>query len=178
MTNEMQTQQAIWTIGHSTRSLTELIDLLVENRVETLIDVRSFPGSRKYPHFNKERLNKTIPSAGVEYVHLSDLGGRRKTNKDSPNTTWRNLSFRSYADHMETTNFEQGIYRLEEIAASSRVCYMCSEAVWWRCHRSMISDYLASRAWRVLHILGVGSTKGHTYTQPAKIVNGRLSYRP
>lgn len=166
----------IWTIGHSTRTLNELVELLKVNDVEALVDVRSFPGSRKFPHFNKESLAVSIPSCNIEYVHFKDLGGRRKVNKDSLNISWRHPAFRGYADYMETSSFDLGMAQLEKLADQTRVCYMCSEAVWWRCHRSMISDYLKSRLWKVNHILGVNSVKEHSYTQPAKILNGKLSY--
>lgn len=168
----------IWTVGHSTRPLSELLDLLAENGIGVLVDVRSSPGSRRCPHFNREHLAVSVPAAGIEYAHILDLGGWRKTSAESRNTAWRNLSFRGYADHMETAAFSRGILRLEGIARDARACYMCSEAVWWQCHRSMISDHLKSRLWRVRHILGPGEVKDHTYTQPAKIRDGKLTYHP
>jgi uncharacterized protein (DUF488 family) len=167
----------IWTIGHSTRSLNDLIDMLHSQDIQILVDVRSFPGSRKYPHFNKENLSNTIPASGIEYVHITDLGGRRKVNKNSPNTRWRHPSFRGYADYMETGGFENGITQLETMATDSSVCYMCSEAVWWKCHRSMISDFLKCRSWDVCHIMEIDVIKHHKYTQPARVSNGLLTYR-
>lgn len=166
----------IWTIGHSTRPLNDLVEMLSSHGIQILVDVRSLPGSRKFPHFNKESLAQTIPQSGIEYLHLLDLGGRRKANKGSRNTGWRNLSFRSYADYMETEQFRQEAARMEAMARTARVCYMCSEAVWWRCHRSMISDFLKSRSWDVQHIMGVGTATGHAYTGPAKVAAGTLSY--
>jgi uncharacterized protein (DUF488 family) len=166
----------IWTIGHSTRSLEELIELLNENRIQILVDVRHFPGSRRYPHFNQEQLAVSLPARGIRYEHLLDLGGRRKVRPDSRNTRWRNASFRGYADYMETEPFRRGVDRLLEIARTGRAAIMCSEAVWWKCHRSMIADYLKSIGVRVIHILGPGKTEEHPYTSAARIVNGRLSY--
>lgn len=171
-------ESQIWTVGHSTRTLAELFDLLTAHAIAVLVDVRSFPGSRRYPHFNKERLAVSVPAAGIEYVHLRDLGGRRKGNKDSRNTAWRHPAFRSYADYMETGSFTQGIDQLERVARAARACFLCSEAVWWRCHRSMIADHLKARAWRVRHIMGTGVAAEHAYTQPAKIRDGQLTYRP
>ncbi len=170
--------KTIWTIGHSTRTLDELIALLVENGIQTLVDVRAFPGSRKYPWFGKEALKASLPAAGIEYVHLVELGGRRRGAEDSPNTTWRHPSFRAYADYMETDRFREAIRRLEAIALKRRACLMCSEAVWWRCHRSLISDLLKSQGWDVRHLLGPAVVKCHEYTKPARVESGILTYRP
>ncbi|MEO9210062.1 MAG: DUF488 domain-containing protein [Ginsengibacter sp.] len=174
----MKRDKTIWTIGHSTRPLEELIQMLQSFDIEILVDVRSFPGSRKFPQFNKESLEITIPENHIEYLHIKELGGRRKINKDSKNTAWRVLAFRAYADYMETEDFKKGILQLEKIASKSKVAYMCSEAVWWRCHRSMISDYLKVHDWKVYHIMAVGKEEEHPYTSPAKVVNGELSYLP
>ncbi|MEO6901788.1 MAG: DUF488 domain-containing protein [Bacteroidia bacterium] len=168
--------RTIWTIGHSTRSLTEFVEMLNSFQIEIVVDIRSFPGSRKYPHFNKEALAISLPEAGLQYIHLKNLGGRRKTNPDSKNTVWRHPAFRAYADFMETETFQEGMKELEEIGSSKRTSYMCSEAVWWRCHRSMVSDYLKAKGWIVMHIMGVDKAQEHPYTQPAKIVNGHLTY--
>lgn len=170
-------KKTIWTIGHSTRSWEEFLKLLQNFSIECLIDVRSYPGSRKFPHFNKEILEEILPKNGISYLHFRDLGGRRKTNPDSTNTVWRHPSFRSYADYMETSDFKQGILALEEVAREKRVAYMCSEAVWWRCHRSMISDYLKVRGWEVLHIMGENKVTEHPFTAPAKVENGELVYK-
>lgn len=167
----------IWTIGHSTRSLIELLDMLHAHSVGVLIDVRSYPSSRRCPHFNLENLAREIPVAGIEYTHILDLGGRRRASKTSLNTTWRHPAFRGYADHMETPIFARGVERLESLASDARACYMCSEAWYVKCHRSMISDHLASRNWDVRHINGIGPTKPHSYTQPARVVDGVLTYR-
>jgi len=168
--------KTIWTIGHSTRPMEEFIAMLQSFQIELIADIRSFPGSRRYPHFNKESLEKSLPENNIQYIHLKDLGGRRKANPDSKNTSWRNLAFRGYADYMETDAFKDGIKELEKIAIKHRTAYMCSEAVWWRCHRSIVSDYLKVKGWKVLHIMGNGKEEEHHYTAPAKIVNGELSY--
>jgi uncharacterized protein (DUF488 family) len=166
----------IWTIGHSTRSITEFIDLLHEFKIQTLADVRHYPGSRRYPHFNKPALQHSLNDANIHYEHLIELGGRRPPRPDSHNLVWRNPSFRGYADFMETQPFQDGIARLEKIAQTSRTAIMCSEAVWWRCHRSMISDYLKSTGYTVLHILSPEKIQEHPYTSAAQIIDGKLSY--
>lgn len=168
----------IWTIGHSTRTFEVLVEMLRSFNIEMLADIRSYPGSRKFPQFNKEILEKTVPEKGIEYIHIKKLGGRRKVNPDSKNTSWRVLAFRAYADYMETDEFEEGIKELEEIALKKRTAYMCSEAVWWRCHRSMVSDYLKTNGWKVMHIMDIGKEEEHPYTAPARIVNGELTYEP
>lgn len=172
----MDTPKTIWTIGHSTRSLEEFIEMLQSFDIELLADVRSFPGSRKYPQFNKENLSESIPSNGIDYIHIKDLGGRRRVRKDSKNTTWRVAAFQGYADYMETPEFKKGIEELEQLALKKKVAYMCSEAVWWRCHRSMISDYLKVHGWEVCHIMAVNKEEEHPYTGPAHMSNGELSY--
>jgi len=169
-------RSAIWTIGHSTRDFNDLVHLLKENDIELLADVRSFPGSRKFPRFNKESLEKSLPENGIEYIHLKQLGGRRKVKSDSRNTVWRHQAFRGYADYMETEDFRKGIDELTHLAEYKRTAIMCSEAVWWRCHRSMISDYLKSRGVTVLHIMGDCKVEEHPYTSAARIVDGKLEY--
>lgn len=141
-----------------------------------LVDVRRFPGSRKYPHFNKEALEQSLKDQGLNYLHMPGLGGRRKGAKDSGNTVWRNTSFRAYADYMETREFEKSAEELLGFALEKNTCIMCSEAVWWRCHRSMISDYFKSKDWKVLHILSGTKTEEHPYTKAASIVRGQLEY--
>ena len=173
----MASKQTIWTVGHSTRSLEEFIAILDAFAIAVLADVRSFPGSRRYPHFNREALSVQLAQAGIDYIHLPELGGRRRARPDSENVAWRNASFRGYADYMETPDFRNGIDRLLEIASERRTAIMCSEAVWWRCHRSMISDYLKAKGVDVIHILAQGKSEAHPYTSAARIVNGELSYR-
>ena len=166
----------IWTIGHSTRPAEAFLSLLRANEIEVLVDVRSLPGSRKYPHFNKETLSVFLEHNGIRYIHLPGLGGRRKKTPDSKNLAWRNLSFRNYADYMETDAFQESVSELMELAVQDRTCMMCSEAVWWRCHRSMIADYLKAKGWKVWHILSLNNVSEHPYTGAAKIKNGQLSY--
>lgn len=168
--------KTIWTIGHSTHTLEELVLMLNSFEIKLVADIRSFPGSRKFPQFNKENLEVSLPENGIQYIHIKKLGGRRKVNPDSKNTSWRHLAFRAYADYMETADFKEGIAELEKIAWKQRTAYMCSEAVWWRCHRSMVSDYLKAKGWKVMHIMAVGKEEEHPYTSPAKIVDGELSY--
>ncbi len=169
---------AMWTIGHSTREFDEFIRLLKQNDIELVVDVRSFPGSRTFPQFNRETLEITLLENGIEYLHLKQLGGRRRVKKDSKNTVWRNEAFRGYADYMETQEFREGIEHLLQLADERRLAIMCSEAVWWRCHRSMIADFLKSRGITVLHILGEGKVEEHPYTAAAKLVDGQLVYGP
>lgn len=173
----MNTQPlTIWTVGHSTRSLAEFIDILAQHQVEILVDVRHFPGSRRLPHFNQQPLCDALAAAGIRYKHLIELGGRRPTRPDSHNLAWRNPSFRGYADYMESPPFGQGVERLLEIARQGRTAIMCSEAVWWRCHRSMIADYLKANGVQVQHLLGPHQQQEHPYTSAARLVEGRLSY--
>jgi uncharacterized protein (DUF488 family) len=168
----------IWTIGHSTRPLEELVKMLHSFDIEIVVDIRSYPGSRLYPQFNKESLEVSLPENGIQYSQIKKLGGRRKVNPESKNTVWRNVAFRGYADYMETEDFKEGIQMLEKIAMQRRAAIMCSEAVWWRCHRSMVSDYLKVHEWKVMHIMAVAKEEEHPYTAPAKIVDGELSYGP
>ncbi len=144
--------------------------------VVQLVDVRHFPGSRKYPHFNKEALQQALAQAGINYIHIEALGGRRKAKPDSINTAWRQPAFQGYADYMETDAFKEGVQQLEALALKANTAYMCSEAVWWRCHRSMISDLLKVKGWNVQHIMEVGNAKEHPFTAPAKVVSGKLYY--
>ncbi|MDR3665778.1 MAG: DUF488 domain-containing protein [Ignavibacteriaceae bacterium] len=168
--------EEIWTIGHSNKSFQDFLELLKEYRIEILADVRSFPGSRKFPWFNREYLAENLPKEGIEYNLIKNLGGRRKVNPDSHNTAWENIQFRGYADYMETPDFIEGINELTSYAKRKRTSYMCSEVLWWRCHRSMISDYLKLNGWKVIHIMGKNKTEKHPYTKPAKIINERLDY--
>ena len=167
----------IWTIGHSTRSIDTFISLLKANGIKSLADVRLLPGSKRYPQFNKETLADSLSKAGICYEHFPELGGRRKPRENSPNTAWRNESFRGYADYMETEGFDKGVKRLLDLSADAGpTAIMCAEAVWWRCHRALISDYLKARGIEVIHILDAKKTEPHPFTSAAHIVEGRLSY--
>jgi uncharacterized protein (DUF488 family) len=167
----------IWTIGHSTRTIDTFISLLEAHGVRLLADVRSLPGSKRYPQFNKETLTHSLGEAGIRYEHFRELGGRRKAKTESKNTAWRNASFRGYADYMETEEFRNGIERLLDVSAEfGPAAIMCAEAVWWRCHRALISDYLKARSIEIIHILDASKTESHPYTSAAHIVDGTLSY--
>ncbi len=167
----------IWTIGHSTRTLEDFITILQAHNIKTLADVRHFPGSKKYPHFNKDALQESLPKHGISYVHLVRLGGRRKQDKDAPDNDWKHPAFKAYAQYMQTEEFEQGVQRLAEKAELEPVAFMCSEAVWWRCHRGLIADYMKATGWTVLHIQSAGKPKEHPYTAPAVVKNGVVRYR-
>jgi len=172
----LTTPTAIWTIGHSTRSIEEFLSLLAGSRIEVIADVRSSPGSRKYPQYGREALAATLVAHAIGYHWLPALGGRRRVSPDSPNIAWRNASFRGYADYMSSTEFAQGLVQLLEVSNKARTAIMCSEAVWWRCHRSMIADALCVRGIDVVHILDANHSVVHPMTSPARIVGGVLSY--
>ena len=169
----------IWTIGHSTREIDIFISLLEENGIKSVADVRMFPGSKRYPQFNKETLAKSLMTHRIRYEHFPELGGRRKSKKDSLNTAWRNESFRGYADYMETEDFRKGVARLLDLAREAGpTAIMCAEALWWRCHRALISDFLKARGIEVTHIIDLAKTEPHPFTSAARVENGELSYRP
>lgn len=168
--------KTIWTIGHSTRSFEEFLILLNSFNIKTLVDVRHYPGSRKFPHYNKDILESSLPENHIEYKHLVDLGGRRKPNPNSKNDAWRLDSFKGYADYMETEQFQESLKILKEIASEKNTAIMCAEAVWWSCHRSLIADTLKADGWKVMHIMSEAKATEHPYTAPAKVVNGKLEY--
>jgi uncharacterized protein (DUF488 family) len=169
----------IYSIGHSTRTLEELVALIREFSIEVLADIRSFPASARHPQFNKENLEQALPAVGIEYQWLGkELGGfRKKAGVDSPHTALRSPSFRNYADYMATAEFRAGIDRLLALAATKRLAYMCAEVLWWRCHRSLVSDYLtACRGAEVIHILGPGKSEPHRLHRTARLTDGKLIY--
>ncbi|MEO8399814.1 MAG: DUF488 domain-containing protein [Ignavibacteriaceae bacterium] len=166
----------IWTIGHSTRSLDEFIEMLKIFKIDLLADVRSFPGSKRFPQFNKEDLSFSLKKENIDYVHLKELGGRRKPSTQSKNIGWHNKSFQAYADFTETEEFKDGIKKLLSFAGETNTAIMCAEALWWKCHRSIISDYLKAKGWCVIHIIGKEKEEEHPYTKPAKVVQGNLFY--
>lgn len=168
----------LYTIGHSTRTLDELIEALHAHSIATLADIRSFPVSRRLPHFNREALEKTLPAAGIQYVWMKDLGGRRKTiRNDSPHIALRNSSFRNYADYMLTNQFRDAAEALVKTAEQSRTAYMCAERVYFHCHRMLVSDWLTAHGHEVLHIDGTGPAKPHKLLSEARVVDGELIYR-
>jgi uncharacterized protein (DUF488 family) len=138
--------------------------------------VRRFPGSKRHPQFSQDALAASLAGEGIGYHWLPALGGRRRARPDSPNTAWRNAAFRGYADHMESSEFSEGLGELLSLAADARTCLMCAEALWWRCHRALISDLLCARGIEVVHILDAQHSIVHPYTSAARIVDGRLSY--
>ena len=167
----------IRTVGHSTRTEEEFREILVAHGIQVLVDVRSFPGSRRYPQFNRSALAESLTRHAIEYKHEPRLGGRRSPRADSHNTAWRNASFRGYADYMDSESFKAGVEDLLELAREKRVAVMCAEAVWWRCHRSLIADYLKAAGHKVIHIIDEKKSEEHPFTSAARIVKGTLSYR-
>jgi uncharacterized protein (DUF488 family) len=167
----------IFTIGHSTHALKEFMDMLEAYDVELLVDVRHYPGSRRFPHFNKERLQKSLNKRGIDYLHLEKLGGRRKLNKDSDlNLGWRSPQFRGYADYMQTIEFNEALKELMSVAKTKVTVIMCAEAVPWRCHRSLIADALLARKIQVFDIFNQKTARPHTFTPFAKVKGTQVTY--
>jgi uncharacterized protein (DUF488 family) len=164
----------MYTIGHSTRTLDELIALLTESGVQRLADIRRYPGSRRYPHFSRESLERSLPENGIAYIHMPELGGRRKPEASSVNTAWRNDQFRAYADYMATVEFRAAIDRLLSFEEATAI--MCAEAVPWRCHRNLVADELVRRGVEVTHIIGEGKTQSHRMNPHAIVENDHLVY--
>ncbi len=172
-----QHRPAIYTVGHSTHPIERFLELLGEHRIALLADVRSFPSSRRWPQFNQAALEQSLNRAAIEYCWLKLLGGRRHgVRPDSPHTAWTHPAFRAYADYMEAAEFETGLAELVDAAAKARTAYMCSEGLWWRCHRRIISDVLLVRGWDVQHILPDGKLKAHALAPFARVVDGRIIY--
>lgn len=167
----------VLTAGHSTRTGAELVELLAEHRVELLVDVRRFPGSRRHPQFARAALAASLATAGIDYLHEADLGGRRQPRPDSPHTAWRVAAFRGYADYMETPELAAALARLLNLAAARTVAILCAEAVPWRCHRRLIADALVARGIAVRHILAPGRSQLHELDPNARVLaDGRLIY--
>ena len=177
MSQKVHQDFAVWTCGHSTRDAEDFGRLLQSHGISTLVDVRSFPGSRRYPQFNKSALSDYLVTLQINYVHAPALGGRRQPGPNSHNTAWKNASFRAYADYMETDSFAKGIQDLLSLARQARTAIMCAESLWWRCHRSLIADYLKAKGLKVIHIIDEQKTELHPFTSAARIVEGELSYR-
>lgn len=168
----------LYTIGHSTRSLDELIETLQAHAIETLVDIRAFPMSRRLPYFNRESLEKSLPAAGIRYVWMKALGGyRKKIREDSPNLALRNESFRNYADYMLTPEFETAAKELIALAENSPTAYMCAERLYFQCHRMLVSDWLVAHGNEVLHIDGAGPVKKHALMSEARLVDEQVIYR-
>jgi len=166
----------IWTIGHSTRSLDDLVAVLRTHSIEALLDVRRFAGSRRLPQFNEGALRDGLERAGIAYRWLPQLGGRRAPHPESVNTGWRHSAFRGYADHLASEEFAEGLSELLMTAGGLRTAVMCAEMLWWQCHRRLIADVLATLGYEVLHIQTDKPAAPHRLADPARIVNGQLSY--
>jgi uncharacterized protein (DUF488 family) len=166
----------IWTIGHSSRTFDELLELLAHFDIQAIADVRRHPGSRRQPWFAREALERSLPDRGLAYRWIPALGGRRRPKPDSANTAWRNPSFRGYADHIESAEFAAGLVELLELATARRTAIMCAEVLWWRCHRALIADVLTVRGIEVVHILDEKHAVTHPYPSAARVVDGQLSY--
>ena len=168
----------LYSIGHSTRTIEELIAVLRAHGIQTLVDIRAFPMSRRLPQFNREALEASLPQAGIRYVWMKALGGyRKKVLDESPNIALRNQSFRNYADYMLTAEFEQAAQELIRLAEQSPTAYMCAERMYFQCHRMLVSDWLVAHGHEVRHIKDEGPVKAHTLTADARMVEGRLLYR-
>ena len=167
----------VWTIGHSTHGLDEFVDLLVEHGISALVDIRTVPKSRRHPHFRSDALARSLPERGIAYTHVPRLGGFRRPRPDSPNGGWRNESFRGYADYAMTDEFAAGLAELRQIAAAERTAMMCSEALWWRCHRRLVADRLVVAGDAVLHIGAGGRVSEHALTPIASVADdGQITY--
>lgn len=167
----------VWTIGHSTHSIEELVRLLSSQAIACLADVRRFPGSRKHPQFGQENLRQSLADAGIDYVHFPALGGRRRGRlPDSPNGAWRVEAFNTYADYMLSAEFQTALDALTELAASRRTAIMCAEALPSRCHRRLISDVLTTRGWQVLHIMSSRRVEEHRLPEFARAEGGMVTY--
>lgn len=164
----------VYTIGHSTRTLDELVALLREHGIARLADIRRYPGSRRYPHFSRESLAQSLPEQGIAYEHMPALGGRRRPLPNSPNSGWRNEQFRGYADYMSTPEFRSAIDAL--LASDATTAIMCAEAVPWRCHRNLVADELTRRGHEVVHITGVGASHPHKMNPMARVEGDHLVY--
>ncbi len=171
----------VYTIGHSTRTIDELLAILTEAGVTRVVDVRRFPMSRRHPHFNREALEQSLAAAGIDYRHMPALGGRRQGHGDgrSRNGLWKVEAFRHYADYAETPAFAAAIAELEALAGERPTAFMCAEAVWWQCHRRLITDYLLARGWTVTHLLGPGQRQAGVLTPGAVAhADGTIEYPP
>lgn len=168
--------QLIYTIGHSTRTADEFVDLLTRHGIRQVADVRTVPRSRRHPHFSAEALAEILAGNGISYRHFPSLGGLRRPRADSINTAWRHPGFRGYADHMETDDFRRGVTELEQFAARRATTVLCAEAVWWRCHRRLLADALLVRGADVRHIVSAAEPNRHELSGFARIHAGGVTY--
>jgi uncharacterized protein (DUF488 family) len=166
----------IWSVGHGTRTIHEFLELLGTSRIETLVDVRLAPGSRRHPQFGQQVLAASLADVGIAYTHLPGLGGRREAREDSPHIALRVAAFRGYADHMGTNEFAREYERLTALAHESRAAFMCAETLWWRCHRRLIADRLTVDGWTVTHLMALGKSERHELWDAARLENGHIVY--
>ncbi len=168
----------LFTIGHSTRPVAEFIEILEAYQIKKVVDIRTIPKSRHNPQFDEDALRRSLKAAKIGYIRMKGLGGLRHASKDSPNTGWRNASFRGFADYMQTGEFEESLRKLLEVSEKQATAIMCAEAVPWRCHRSLVGDALLVRGARVKHIISARSCRDHALTPWAKVKGARITYPP
>lgn len=166
----------VWSIGHGTRPVEELLAVLSEAGIKVLVDVRSVPGSRRHPQFGRSALTSSLTSAGIEYVHLRGLGGRREALPDSPHVALKVDAFRGYADHMASPEFAADYARMDAVARQKSTAFMCAETLWSKCHRRLLSDRLTVDGWSVVHLLAPGTSEPHRSWDVARVVDGQLVY--
>ncbi len=166
----------VWTVGHSNHSAEDFVAILQAHGIELVADVRRFRASRRHPHFGEAALAGRLAQAGIGYAGLEFLGGRRHVPTGEPQQGWRNTSFRAYAAYTWTPEFAEGLAQLQDLAEAQRTAMMCSEVLWWRCHRALVADVLCFLGYEVLHIPGRGAASAHPYTSPARVVDGELAY--
>ena len=171
------TEQLVFTIGHSTRSSDEFLDVLKSYDIEVLVDVRRMPGSRRLPQFDSSTLQRSLSDRGIDYCWIAQLGGRRRTVSASSDSGWRHPAFRAYADHIASEEFAKGLFELLMLAYGRRTAVMCAEVLWWRCHRRLIADVLVTLGWTVVHIFTAEKRELHRLAPPARLVGTELSYQ-
>jgi len=176
LNSRLSTLDSILTVGHSNHAREKFLEILKAHRIERVIDVRRFPASRRWPHFDASSLGRSLPEAGVEYTGMPELGGRRKTRPDSPHTAWRVEAFRGYADFMDTPEFAAALERVIALAKGGRCALMCAEALPWRCHRSLIADALLARGWEVFEILSAKEAHPRKLPGFARLEGTRVIY--
>ena len=166
-----------FTMGFSNRTWEQTVEILQRQQIERLVDIRTLPGSKRTPQFNLENLQERLPESGIEYIHMKSLGGLRKPIKNSTvNAGWRNDGFRGYADYMQSAAFQEALESLTGLIKERRAVYVCTEAVFWRCHRQLVSDALFLRGYRIGHIMGPGKVQVHTLTRFARVQDLRITY--
>ena len=173
----MTRREKLFTIGHSTHPIETFLGLVAAHRITLLADVRSYPSSRRWPQFNQAELQRALETAGIAYQWARSLGGRRTSKRtDSPHHAWEHPAFRSYADYTETPEFETGLQELMTVAREVPTAVMCSEGLWWRCHRRIISDHLTTRGWKVVHVMPDGKLVTHVLPEFASVIDDRIVY--